>query len=181
MNFANIRNEQLIDMNSKYLDTDIVRVEVTDEIYNAYLEDRNKVIYSDGAVILNPNYEAEQEQKEKERIAKLTCTKRVFALMLQELGITYTMLKQLIATNEQAQLEWDLCVELERQNPLLDVMALQLGITSEQLDGLFMYANGEITIEQFREMYIIPEPVVDNPEEVEEENPVITETETDEV
>lgn len=112
--------------------------------------------------------EEEIAQQERERIAKLTCTKRVFALMLQELGITYTMLKQLIATNEQAQLEWDLCVELERQNPLLDVMALQLGITSEQLDGLFRYANGEITIEQFREMYIIPEPVVDNSEPVEE-------------
>lgn len=60
--------------------------------------------------------------------------------------------RQLIATNEQAQLEWDLCVELERKNPLLDVMALQLGVTSEQLDGLFKYANGEITIEQFKEL-----------------------------
>ena len=74
--------------------------------------------------------------------------------MLQELGITYTMLKELIATNEQAQLEWDLCVELERKNPLLDVMALQLGITAEQLDGLFKYANGEITIEEFRSLCI---------------------------
>ena len=154
MNFANIRNNKILDMNSKYLDADITRVEVTNEIYQAYLEDRDKVIYQDGAVILNPNYEAEQAQKEKERIAKLTCTKRVFALMLQELGITYTMLKELIATNEQAQLEWDLCVELERKNPLLDVMALQLGITSEQLDGLFRYANGELTIEEFRALYV---------------------------
>ena len=96
--------------------------------------------------------EEELAEKEKERIAKLTCTKRVFALMLQELGITYTMLKQLIATNEQAQLEWDLCVELQRSNPLLDIMALQLGVTAEQLDGLFRYANGEITIEQFKEL-----------------------------
>ena len=111
--------------------------------------------------------EEEIALQEKERIANLTCTKRVFALMLQELGITYTMLKELIATNEQAQLEWDLCIELQRSNPLLDIMAMQLGITSEQLDGLFMYANGEITIEQFREL--IPEPDVDNPEEVEEE------------
>jgi hypothetical protein len=117
--------------------------------------------------------EEELAQKEKERIAKLTCTKRVFALMLQELGITYTMLKELIATNEQAQLEWDLCVELERQNPLLDVMAMQLGITSERLDGLFRYANGEITIDQFREMYIIPEPLVDNSEPAEEQEPVV--------
>jgi DNA mismatch repair ATPase MutS len=105
--------------------------------------------------------EEEIALQEKERISKLTCTKRVFALMLQELGITYTMLKELIATNEQAQLEWDLCVSLERQNPLLDVMALQLGITSEQLDGLFMYANGELTIDEFRSLYV---------KEVEDEN-----------
>ena len=96
--------------------------------------------------------EEEIEQAERERIANLTCTKRVFALMLQELGITYTMLKELIATNEQAQLEWDLCVELQRSNPLLDVMAMQLGVTAGQLDGLFRYANGEITIEQFKEL-----------------------------
>ena len=96
--------------------------------------------------------EDELELEENIRISKLTCTKRVFALMLQELGISYTMLKQLIATNEQAQLEWDLCVELQRSNPLLDIMALQLGVTSEQLDGLFKYANGEITIEQFKEL-----------------------------
>lgn len=111
--------------------------------------------------------EEEIAMQEKERIAHLTCTKRVFALMLQELGISYTTLKELIATNEQAQLEWDLCVELERKNPLLDVMALQLGVTSEQLDGLFRYANGEITIEEFRAL--IPqteEPV----EEVTDEN-----------
>jgi hypothetical protein len=99
---------------------------------------------------LNPNFEAEEQAKEKERVGKLTCTKRVFALMLQELGITYTQLKTLIATNEQAELEWDLCVELERKNPLLDIMAGTLGITPIQLDGLFKYANGEITLEEFK-------------------------------
>lgn len=159
----------------KCLNEDILNIEVDFDIYNNI----EKYIYLNGEIVLNPNYEQEQEQKEKERIAKLTCTKRVFALMLQELGITYTILKELIATNEQAQLEWDLCVELQRSNPLLDIMALQLGITSEQLDGLFMYANGEITIEQFREL--IPEPDVDNPEEVGEENPVDTEVESEEV
>lgn len=143
-----------------------------------YTEDEY-VLDGEEYVLKDEAWEEKQAQAERERINKLTCTKRVFALMLQELGITYTMLKELIATNEQAQLEWDLCVELERQNPLLDVMALQLGITSEQLDGLFRYANGEITIEQFREVYIIPEPVVDNPEELEEEKPVIDEVITE--
>lgn len=96
-------------------------------------------------------WQAEQEQAEKERITKLTCTKRVFALMLQEVGISYlTMLKPLIESNPQAQLEWELCVELERGNPLLDIMAAQLMITPEHLDLIFRYANGELTEEEFK-------------------------------
>jgi hypothetical protein len=157
------------------LDKAFYNLDKVEETNLEYVLDGEEYVLKDEA------WEEKQAQAERERIGNLTCTKRVFALMLQELGISYTMLKQLIATNEQAQLEWDLCVELQRSNPLLDVMALQLGITSEQLDGLFMYANGEITIEQFREMYIIPKPDVDNPEEVEEENPVDTELESDEV
>ena len=146
-------------------------IEITDEYHQQLLDEQGQglEIVSDNKTVFTakPNlyfvneqglwekkteedYEAEQELKERERVNKLTCTKRVFALMLQELGITYSQLKELIASNEQALLEWDLCVELERGNPLLDVMASQLGITSEQLDGLFKYANGEITLEQFK-------------------------------
>lgn len=86
----------------------------------------------------------EKEEKERERISHLKCTKRVLALMLQQLGISYNQLKELIATNEQAQLEWDLCVELERCNPLLDIMGAQLGLSPEQIDIMFKYANGEV-------------------------------------
>lgn len=89
-------------------------------------------------------YKKKKEEEEKERISHLKCTKRVLALMLQQLGISYNQLKQLISTNEQAQLEWDLCVELERCNPLLDIMGAQLGLSPEQIDIMFKYANGEI-------------------------------------
>jgi hypothetical protein len=166
-----IQNEKLNGCGQcRQLTEGVKNLEVDGGLYNAYAENPDMYIWDGLQVIIDPEYEAKQAQKEKERIAKLTRTKRVFALMLQELGITYTMLKQLIATNEQAQLEWDLCVELERQNPLLDVMALQLGITSEQLDGLFRYANGEITMEQFREL--IPEPEEPIEPSVEETEPV---------
>ena len=74
--------------------------------------------------------------------------------MLGELGISYTQLKELIASNEQAQLEWDLCVELERGNALLDIMARQLNIMPQQLDDLFKCANGELTREEFAQKYI---------------------------
>lgn len=64
--FANIRNEKIIDFNSLYLDEDIIRVETTENIYNAWQEDRAKVIYQDGKIILNPNYEEIKRQEEKE-------------------------------------------------------------------------------------------------------------------
>lgn len=87
--------------------------------------------------------EKEKQEQERERIGNLQVTKRVFMLGLQQLGISYEQLKDLIATNEQAQMEWDLCVELQRKNPLLDTMAAQLGVSSEMLDYIFRKANGE--------------------------------------
>ena len=138
-----------------------------------------KIEETDNALLAWGYTEEEKQEQERERIGNLTCTKRVFALMLQELGINYTMLKELIATNEQAQLEWDLCVELERQNPLLDVMALQLGITAEQLDGLFMYANSELTIEEFRSLYVKTDEELPTDETVEQEgNTEVTDEDT---
>ena len=149
----------------------------TEEMLNPSLYKLDKQEYTNDEYVLDGEeyvlkdeaWEEKQAQKEKERIGKLTCTKRVFALMLKELGITYTMLKELIATNEQAQLEWDLCVSLERANPLLDIMAMQLGITAEQLDGLFRYANGEITIDEFRSLYVKTEEELSTDEIVEQE------------
>ena len=121
-----------------------LNVEITEEQYNLACQyGINYLAYDNGEIILNPNYEEEQAEKERERIGNLQVTKRVFALALQQLGITYSQLKALIATSEQAQLEWDLCVELQRNNPLLDVMAAQLDVSSETLDMIFKRANGE--------------------------------------
>lgn len=88
--------------------------------------------------------EAEIELQEKERINNLKCTKRVFVLMLEKMGLDYfEQILPLIDGNRQAKLEWELCVELERSNELLDILANELNITSKQLDLLFQYANGE--------------------------------------
>lgn len=126
------------------LNEEIQNIEVTEEVFNAIVEDKDRYIWNGEDVVVNPDYEEIKRQKEQERVGNLTMTKRVFALGLQEYGITYSQLKDLIATSEQAQLEWDLCVELQRKNPLLDVMASQIGVTSEQLDEMFKRANGEL-------------------------------------
>lgn len=64
--FANIRNGEIIDFNCNYLDEDIIKVETSENIYNAWQEDRAKVIYQDSEIILNPDYEERKRQEEKE-------------------------------------------------------------------------------------------------------------------
>jgi len=122
----------------------------TEEQAAKILEDDLYYIISDGALIQNPNYEADKAAREAERVSHLKCTKRVFILMLEQVGLDYfEQILPLIEANRQAKLEWELCVELERANPLLNLMGAQLGITPERIDDLFKYANGEITQEEF--------------------------------
>ena len=130
------------------LTTDIITQKELDD-------DKDKVIIKDGVLVLNPDYTNILIQREIDRVANLRCTKRVLALVLKELGVSYANLQALIATNEDAQLEWDLCVELERSNPLLDVLGAQLGISSTTIDKIFKYANGEIGKEDFDETDIV--------------------------
>ena len=147
MYYAFIRNNEINGVGQcPILNEEYQNIDISEEVFNAIGEDKDRYIWDidNNEIIINPDYEQILIDREKERIGNLTMTKRVFALGLQEYGITYNQLKQLIATSEQAQLEWDLCVELQRKNPLLDVMAAQIGVTSEQLDNMFKRANGEL-------------------------------------
>ena len=67
---ANVRNNQILDFNSKYLDEDILRVETSEELYEAWLLDRKKVIYKEGEIIINPDYEAEKQAELIEQFNK---------------------------------------------------------------------------------------------------------------
>lgn len=126
---------------------------VEDSVWTEYAgTDKWDIINGEFKDITNTEkYKRKKQQEEQERISHLKCTKRVFVLMLEELGLDYfEQIAPLINANRQAKLEWDLCVELERNNPLLDAIGGELGITPEQLDKLFKYANGEITQQEFR-------------------------------
>lgn len=142
--YINVLNNRIENASNYKLDG-YVNVPVSEDMYYSFLRDELAYIYVDGAIVENPGRAEEIAKQEKERISHLTCTKRVLALCLQEYGVKYAQLKELIATNEQAQLEWDLCVELERNNPLLDIMGAKLNVTPEQIDNIFKFANGEVT------------------------------------
>ena len=125
----------------KYLDECKYTDVITTQEYDL---DKEKIIVNNGEVYLNPEYQNILNKREEEKIAQLKCTKRVFVLMLEKIGLDYfEQILPLIEGNRQAKLEWELCVELERSNPLLDLLANELGVTSLQLDKLFQYANGE--------------------------------------
>ena len=156
--YANINSQQEISAFDlcimtvdEYGSANVQNIEVEDNVYeNALRYGKNYYIFSNGKILLNPNYEAEKQAEEEERISHLQCTKRVFVLMIEQLGFDYfEQIEPLINSNRQAKLEWELCVELERSNPLLDLLGGQLGVTHEQLNKLFQYANGEITLEEF--------------------------------
>jgi hypothetical protein len=126
---------------------------ISDEVYEDYQQDNDKYKVVDGVftdISDTEEYKEKKRQEEAERVANLQCTKRVFVLMLEQLGLDYfEQIEPVINANREAKLEWELCVQLQRKNPLLDQLAGQFGITPKQLDDLFKYANGEITQQQF--------------------------------
>lgn len=121
---------------------------VEKELGDLIKENPDNYIIDNGEV--REKTEEEKEAEEEARISHLKCTKRVFVLMIEQMGFDYfEQIEPLINNNRQAKLEWELCVELERSNPLLDLLGAQLGVTHNQLNKLFQYANGEITLEEF--------------------------------
>lgn len=142
--YLGYQNGQIKFYTEQPLDKAFYNLDKVEETQDEYVLD------GDSYVLKDESWEEKQALIEKERIARLSCTKRDFALMLQEMGVNYfTQLKPLIDSNAQAQLEWELCERLYRFNPMIDLMAGQLGVTPEMLDGLFQYANGEITASEF--------------------------------
>ena len=100
----------------------------------------------DGVPAINPNFEAEQEQKERERIARFSLTRGdVFRGLLQAKGVTRLMLRGMLENNEQlteveremALIDFDEALNFYRGNDLIDTVGLALGISAEQLDKFF--------------------------------------------
>lgn len=121
---------------------DVQNIEVSEEIFI----NQDKYMYLDGEIILNPNYEEEQKEKERQRIAMLSLTRGdVFRGLLQARGVTRLMLRGMIEANEQltevqkemALIDFDEALNFYRGNALIDTVGLALGIESAQLDCFF--------------------------------------------
>lgn len=127
------------------LNSDVQNIEITEEVYN----DIDRYIWDGEAIILDPDYEEKQRQKERERIANLHMTRGdVFRGLLLAKGVTRAQLRAVIEnlpeeTNEQsvakemALIDFDEALDFYRGVALIDTVGVQLGITPHQMDRFF--------------------------------------------
>ena len=83
-------------------------------------------------------YTSKKEIDEKERISKLSLTKReVFLALYKDKGLTPENVRSQI-TDTEALIEFDYATEYVRENPLIDKIGKTLGFAPQDLDYLFI-------------------------------------------
>ena len=80
---------------------------------------------------------AEKLEEETKRIAMLKMTPLDFIKALEEVGVSYSQIKELCNTNEEVEKQLRFCNHVYRGNPLLDQLCGLFNVTAEQLNELF--------------------------------------------
>lgn len=62
-------------------------------------------------------------------------------MILNSLGLLKTIENLIKQENELVQILWNDAATFERTNPVLNAMAIKLGLTSDELDSMFIEAN----------------------------------------
>ena len=140
--YAFIDNEKINGCGQcKQLTEGVLNIEVDEDIYNNI----EKYIYQDGEIVLNPNYEEEQEAKERERIAQLYLTGAdVERGIYQAKGMDFDDILAYVTQLQPEGLDIKaLKIELKannfyRGNPYVEVIGTLLGFSENQLDKFFM-------------------------------------------
>lgn len=122
---------------------DRFQVEVSEEIYNDY--EPNKYVYLGGEVVINPQWEEIQRQKEEERINNLTMTAQDLLEVIANSGATWAEIDSFLNSNPEFKLRLTTC-----QNVFCGVvkafLPLKIGditLTAEMVEQAFRIKNGE--------------------------------------
>ena len=76
-------------------------------------------------------------EEEVKKIAMLKMTPLDFITALEEVGVSYSQIKELCNTNEEVEKQLRVCNHVYRGNPLLDQVCGLINVTTEQLNELF--------------------------------------------
>ena len=160
--YLNIRNNNIdggsqLD-NSRFATDTEFQVEVTENIYNEYLADNLKYIWNGTEIVINPNYEADKQAKERQELDQLTLTPAdVERALYKAKGMDFEDLKGFIATNVPSIDIKALAIEFRAKDfyrgatlsdgtRLIDIVGALLGYTSADMDYLFL--NKELPIKE---------------------------------
>ncbi len=116
-----------LEFTPQYKDTEILETdkEIVEYKGNFYFSDDNEYI-------------TQKYNDEKERISKLSLTKReVFLALYKSKSLTPEMVRNQI-TDPEALIEFDYATEYVRENPLIDKIGKTLGFAPQDLDYLFI-------------------------------------------
>lgn len=109
--------------------------------YDDYQMGYPKWLIVNDEIILNPDYEDLMKQEEKVRINQLHMTPLDFIKCLEEKGVSYSTIIGLCNQNAEVDKQLRFCNHVYRGNELLDQLAGGFGITSEELDEMFINKN----------------------------------------
>lgn len=131
----------------EYGSSDVQNIEVSEEIYNnAQQHGSNYYIYSKGKIILNPNYEQEQAQKETERVGELTMTALDFITFLRQCGLTLEQIRAYLDSNIELDTQLKYCqnVYCKVARSVMPITVDDITITADMVENAFKVKNGEL-------------------------------------
>lgn len=154
MYYAFIENNKINGVGEcRQLTEGVTNFEISEEIYN----DIDRYMWNGSDVVLNPNYEEEQRQKERQRLDALTLTPAdVERALYRAKGMDFEDLKALIAQQIPTIDIKGLAIEFRAKDfyrgavassvRLFDVVGQLLGYTPADMDYLFEHK--ELPVEQ---------------------------------
>jgi len=130
---------------ARCLDEDVINAEVSEEVFNNFIEDTDRYIWDGEEIIENPNYEEIKRQKEEERINNLTMTAQDLLEVIANSGATWAEIDSFLNSNPEFKLRLTTC-----QNVFCGVvkafLPLKIGnitLTAEMVETAFRIKNGE--------------------------------------
>lgn len=135
------------------MNDEIQNVEVSEEVFSAFIEDNLRYIWDGEKVIENPNYETDKQARLREELDRLTLTPAdVERALYKAKGMDFDDLKALIAEKLPNIDLKGLAIEFRAKDffrgatangiRLFDVVSQLLGYTPDDMDYLFQ--NGEL-------------------------------------
>lgn len=127
------------------LNENVINIQVTEEVYNAYVNDNDLYIWNGEEIIENPNYEGEKRQKETERINNLTMTALDFINVVKSLGLSDEDIDEYLQANIPLKNQLTYCqnVYCGVVRSLVPLEVKGKTITDEMVVMAFKQKNGE--------------------------------------